>query len=83
MLGSSLRDLLEHCKAAGTFSGDSDQYVSECVARTAQGKITSTAYETKDGRINCPRKPANAPWRVGRHARRHHRAPPRCIATQF
>ena len=49
--GSSLRDLLEQCRATGTFSGDSDQYAADCVARIAQGKITSTAYEMKDGRI--------------------------------
>ncbi len=51
MPGSSLRDLLEHCRAAGTFSGDSDRYAADCVARIAQGKITSTAYKLKDGRI--------------------------------
>jgi methyl-accepting chemotaxis protein len=49
--GTALRDLLEHCRAAGTFSGDSDRYVTECVARIAQGKNTSTSYEMKDGRI--------------------------------
>ncbi len=51
MPGSSLRDLLEHCRATGTFSGDSDRYATDCIARIAQGKITSTAYEMKDGRI--------------------------------
>ena len=51
MPGSSLRDLLEHCRAAGTFFGNSDQYATECVARIAQGKTTSTACEMKDGRI--------------------------------
>src|SRR3989441_9729707 len=51
MPGCSLRDLLERCRAAGTFSGNSDRYATEYVARIAQGKITSTAYEMKDGRI--------------------------------
>src|SRR6266849_3965104 len=51
MAGCSLRDLLEHCRAAGTFSGNSGRYATEYVARIAQGKITSTAYEMKDGRI--------------------------------
>jgi methyl-accepting chemotaxis protein len=50
-LGCSLRDLLELCRTAGTFSGDSDQYASDCMARIAQGKTTSTAFETTDGRI--------------------------------
>jgi len=51
MPGCSLRDLLEHCRAAGTFSGNSDRYATEYAARIAQGKITSTAHEMKDGRI--------------------------------
>ena len=51
MPGITLRDLLEHCRASGTFSGDSDRYATDSVARIAQGKITSTSYEMKDGRI--------------------------------
>ena len=51
MPGSSLRDLLEHCRAMGTFSGDTDQYVTKCTARIALGKVTSTSHELKDGRI--------------------------------
>lgn len=51
MPGCSLRDVLEHCRAAGTFSGNVDRYATEYVAQIAQGKITSTAYEMKDGRI--------------------------------
>ena len=62
MPGCSLRDLLEHCRAAGTFSGDSDRYASEYVARIAQGKVTSTAGEMKDGRIIAL---ANRPMRGG------------------
>lgn len=60
--GISLRDLLEQCRKAGTFSGDSDQYATEYVARIAQGKISSTAYEMKDGRIIAL---ANRPLRGG------------------
>lgn len=62
VLGSSLRDLLEQCRAAGTFSGNSDQYAREYAARIALGKITSTAYEIKDGRIIAL---ANRPLRGG------------------
>jgi methyl-accepting chemotaxis protein/PAS domain-containing protein len=51
MPGDSLRDLLERCRAMGTFSGDSDQYVAKCTNRIAQGKVTSTSHEMKDGRI--------------------------------
>ena len=49
--GSSLRDLLEHSRAAGTFSGDPDLYAKECIDRSARGKTTSTAFEMADGRI--------------------------------
>ena len=49
--GSSLRDLLEHCRAAGTFAGDPDVYATECMDRSAEGKTTSTAFEMADGRI--------------------------------
>ncbi len=51
VLGCSLRDLLEQCRTAGAFSGNSDRYAAGCMARIAQGKITSTAREMKDGRI--------------------------------
>ena len=51
MPGSSLRDLLEQCRAKGTFSGDTDQYVTKCIARIAQGKVTSTSHVLNDGRI--------------------------------
>src|SRR5712691_10071944 len=51
VLGCSLRDLLEQCRTAGAFSGNSDRYAAGCMGRIAQGKITSTAREMKDGRI--------------------------------
>lgn len=49
--GTSLRDLLEYCRATGTFAGNADQYARDCVARIAQGQATSTAFEMQDGRI--------------------------------
>src|SRR5713226_7651893 len=60
--GCSLRDLLEHCRAAGTFSGNADRYATESAARIAQGQSTSTAHEMKDGRIIAL---ANRPIRGG------------------
>ncbi len=60
--GCSLRDLLEHCRAAGTFSGNADRYATESAARIAQGQSTSTAHEMKDGRIIAL---ANQPMRGG------------------
>ena len=62
MPGCSLRDILEHCRAAGTFSGNADRYAAEYVAQISQGKITSTAYEMKDGQIIAL---ANRPMRGG------------------
>jgi methyl-accepting chemotaxis protein len=62
MPGCSLRDLLEHCRAAGTFSGNVNRYATVYAAQIAQGKTTSTAYEMKDGRIIAL---ANRPMRGG------------------
>jgi methyl-accepting chemotaxis protein len=49
--GRPLRDLLESCRATGTFLGDSDRAAAERAAKIAEGKSTSTAWEMKDGRI--------------------------------
>ncbi len=49
--GLALRDLLESCRTSGTFVGDSERFAAECIAKIAQGKSTSTAWEMKDGRI--------------------------------
>ncbi len=49
--GCSMRDMLEYCRAAGTFFGKSDRYVADYMARVAEGKVISTANEMKDGRI--------------------------------
>ncbi len=62
MPGCSLREILERCRATGTFSGDADRYATEYAARIAQGKITSTAYQMQDGRIIAL---ANRPMRGG------------------
>jgi methyl-accepting chemotaxis protein len=49
--GCTLRDLLESCRATGTFFGDTERFAAECTSKIAQGKSTSTAWEMKDGRI--------------------------------
>jgi methyl-accepting chemotaxis protein len=49
--GRPLREVLELRRANGTFAGDADKHVRDCVARAAQGKAVSTADEMKDGRI--------------------------------
>jgi methyl-accepting chemotaxis protein len=49
--GRSLRELLESCRGSGTFHGDAERAAAACLAKIAQGKSTSTAWEMKDGRI--------------------------------
>jgi len=50
-LGTPLRDLLVHRIAAGTFSGDPDRYVAECLEQVAQGRTETKTIEIKDGRV--------------------------------
>jgi methyl-accepting chemotaxis protein len=49
--GCSMHEMLEHCRAAGTFSGKADRYVADYLAQIAKGQVISTANEMKDGRI--------------------------------
>ena len=50
-LGTPLRELLVHRIAAGTFSGDPDRYVAECLRQVAEGRTETKTIEIKDGRI--------------------------------
>src|SRR5262249_14305235 len=49
--GCSLRHLLEHRVAAGTFSGDVDEYIIKLEADVAEGQISNTIVKCDDGRI--------------------------------
>jgi methyl-accepting chemotaxis protein len=49
--GTPLRDLLIERTAAGTFSGDPDAYVDECLRQVADGRTETKTIEIKDGRI--------------------------------
>ncbi len=49
--GTPLRDLLIGRAAAGTFSGDPDTYVADCLARVAKGRIDTKTIEVRDGRV--------------------------------
>jgi methyl-accepting chemotaxis protein len=49
--GTPLRDLLVHRAAAGTFSGDVDAYVAECLRQVAEGRTETKTIEIKDGRV--------------------------------
>ncbi len=48
--GCTLRELIEHRKAVGLFSGDVDQYCRSVLASVAEGKTTSCIIELGDGR---------------------------------
>ncbi len=50
-LGTPLRDLLIERTAAGTFSGDPDAYVAECLKQVADGRTETKTVESKDGRV--------------------------------
>jgi methyl-accepting chemotaxis protein len=50
-LGTPLRDLLVERAAAGTFSGDPDAYVAECLKQVAEGRTETKTVEIKDGRV--------------------------------
>ncbi len=46
-----LRDLLVERTAAGTFTGDPDDYVAECLKQVAEGRTEAKTIEIKDGRV--------------------------------
>jgi diguanylate cyclase (GGDEF)-like protein len=48
--GCSLRELLEHRKATGTFSGDIDKYIAEMVETLSAGTTFAKLVELPDGR---------------------------------
>ncbi len=49
--GTPLRDLLIERAAAGTFSGDPDAYVAECLRQVAERRTETKTVESKDGRV--------------------------------
>jgi methyl-accepting chemotaxis protein len=49
-IGTPLRDLLTHRLSAGTFSGDPDRYVAECLRQVNEGRTETKTIELKDGR---------------------------------
>jgi methyl-accepting chemotaxis protein len=48
--GTRLQDLLSYRIAAGTFSGDPERYVAECLKMAAEGRAETKMIELKDGR---------------------------------
>jgi methyl-accepting chemotaxis protein len=49
--GCTLRELIEHRKGAGHFSGDVDEYCRKIMDRVGQGKIFSFNVNATDGRL--------------------------------
>jgi methyl-accepting chemotaxis protein len=49
--GTSLRALLVHRREVGTFSGDPDRYVADCLKQIAEGRTETKINETKNGRV--------------------------------
>ena len=87
--GCSLRTLIQHRKDVGLFKGDPELYCNQILKTIAAGKAAGQLIETTDGRTDLRGAAAAGGWRLGRHARRHHRAqarrrkdgvhgPPRC-----
>jgi methyl-accepting chemotaxis protein len=46
-----LRDLLVYRAAAGTFAGDPDLYVADCLRQVAEGRTETKTVEIRDGRV--------------------------------
>jgi len=49
--GAPLRELLQHRLATGTFAGDVDSYVAECLKQVAEGRTETKTAKLKDGRV--------------------------------
>ncbi len=49
--GTPLRDLLVQRLAAGTFTGDPDHYVAECLKQITEGRTELRTAELRDGRV--------------------------------
>ena len=64
--GCTIRELLAHRKATGSFEGDVDAYCANLEARLAEGKTTRQVLETPQGRsIHIVNQPmANGGWLV-------------------
>jgi methyl-accepting chemotaxis protein len=48
--GVLLRDLLVRRAAAGTFEADPDEYIGDCMKKSAAGRVEERIFELKDGR---------------------------------
>ncbi len=51
--GCTLRELLEHRRAMGTFAHDPERYVADLMSDIRQGKSTTVTVELPDGRVTA------------------------------
>jgi methyl-accepting chemotaxis protein len=67
--GMPLRELLINRAQPGTFAGDPDQYVADCLKQAAEGRTSAKTFELRDGRtISLVFRPlASGGW-VSTHA---------------
>ena len=66
--GCGLRDLLDHRKAVGAFSGVPEEYFVELMEDIAEGKISSTVAKSADGRVfSIVRKPISGGGWIATH----------------
>jgi len=67
--GMPLREILARRAKAGTFSGDIDQYIADCLKQAAEGRADTRTIDVADGRtislVFCPL--SNGGW-VSTHA---------------
>jgi methyl-accepting chemotaxis protein len=77
--GTPLRDLLAYRITAGTFSGDPDGYVAECLKAASEGRSQTKFIELKDGRVVSL---VNRPMRGGGWVATHYDITQRLLAEK-
>ena len=71
--GCTLRELIEHRKRTGLFTGDPEQYCKEIIDSVANGKPSQWVVAASDGRIDSRHQRADAERRLGLDPRGRHR----------
>jgi len=77
--GTPLRDILAYRISAGSFSGDPDRYVVECVKAASEGRAETKFIELKDGRVISL---VNRPMRGGGWVATHYDITQRLLAEK-
>jgi diguanylate cyclase (GGDEF)-like protein/PAS domain S-box-containing protein len=77
--GCTLRDLLEHRRAMGTFARDPERYVADLMSDILRGKSTTVSVELPDGRVTAV---LNSPMEGGGWVALHEDITEQCRAEQ-